>query len=191
MKNLESLIQKTLWKDILVSCLFLIAGILILLMPNRTINFVTYLIGFILILNGILSLFDSGMRFPLFDPLIIGILSLIFGVVILIYPNLFISLVPILVGFWFIIIGAIRCRLSAVMKDVSGKNWVSLLILALITIVCGFLLIIFPNSGAVSITIVLGILLIVNSITDIVNDFMIKKDIKNVTKALNNMKKDF
>ena len=59
-----------------------------------------------------------------------------------------------------------------------------MLIMAIITIICGFLLVIFPNMGAISITIVLGVLLVVYSIDSIINGLIVKKKVKDIAKAL-------
>lgn len=184
MKDMENFIQKVLWKDVLISCLFLIMGILLLVSPKDILEISSYFIGALLILNGILYLCDVGNGFSLFDPLIMGILSIIFGLVIFIYPTLFINMVPILLGFWFIITGAVKCRLAFILKGVNDGDWVSMLIMAIITIICGFLLVIFPNMGAISITIVLGVLLVVYSIDSIINGLIVKKKVKDIAKAL-------
>ena len=54
MKDMENFIQKVLWKDVLISCLFLIMGILLLVSPKDILEISSDFIGALLILNGML-----------------------------------------------------------------------------------------------------------------------------------------
>ena len=188
MSRLEGLVQRVLWKNIIMSLLFLVIGILLVVSPVSFIAFVAYFIGIILILNGILCLFDIGDQFRLFDPLIMGIMSLLFGIVILINPSFFTSIVPILLGFWFIILGVIKCRLSFVVKDLDDGDWVLVFIMSMVTIFCGMLLILFPNLSEISITILLGVLLIIYSVNDIINFIVLKKKVHDIAGILKKWK---
>ena len=81
---MEKYINRALWKNIFISILFLIWGFLLAMFPSTSSMAIAYSIGFILIINGILHLFNSSRRIIFYDPIIIGITSLIFVIIILI-----------------------------------------------------------------------------------------------------------
>lgn len=69
----------------------------------------------------------------------------------------------------------IRISLSVKLKTQNLNIWLSSLVLACIMLICG--LYITLNSGAIIITI--GIMMIVSSVIDIIEDIMFMKSVKN------------
>ena len=182
---MEKYINRALWKNIFISILFLIWGFLLAMFPSTSSMAIAYSIGFILIINGISHLFNSSRRIIFYDPILIGITSLIFGIIILINPDIFNTIVPILLGIWLVIIGIIKYKFAIIIKDVGENDWVVVVITAILTIIAGIMLIIWPKIVAISIVFVMGLLIIVYSLSDIVNFFIIKKRVKEIAKYFN------
>ena len=71
--------------------------------------------------------------------------------------------------------------MSFVLKEIDS-SWVLSLITSLLMIICGFILIINPRISAIMITTLMGIILMVYAISDIIDMFVFKSKIKNVSK---------
>ena len=59
-----------------------------------------------------------------------------------------------------------------------------MVVMSLVSVFCGVLLMMFPNLGAVSITFLVGAILIVYSLDDIINYTVIRKRVGDIAKAL-------
>ena len=76
-----------------------------------------------------------------------------------------------------------RCgRPHSVLKKYGVSSWLWAIILSILTIICGVLLIINPNIGALMFTTILGMLFIVYSISDIIDLIIFKKNANTIAK---------
>ena len=133
--------------------------------------------------RGIFNFIDSFTINPIFclPQMTSSVLSALLGILIFLNPNIFESLLPIVLGIFFIINGAFKSRMSFVLKEIDS-SWVLSLITSLLMIICGFILIINPRISAIMITTLMGIILMVYAISDIIDMFVFKSKIKNVSK---------
>lgn len=180
MKNIDRVIQGFLWKGILVSILFFILGLVLLINPALSVLVIAYTIGIILIINGISYLLESSSKVLFYDPMLIGIMSLILGVVIIIKPDIFTIMIPVMLGIWFVIYGIIKYKFSVILSEVKANGWGMTLASSLFTICSGVILMIFPRIGIASLVFMMGVLLIVYSISDIINFFIVKKRVNDI-----------
>ena len=176
-------INKYLNESILLSVLFGVIGIILIIWPETSIDTFAYIIGAILLVYGTYNFIDSFTINPIFglSQMITSILSFIFGTSIFFNTSIFESLIPIVLGIFFIINGSFKARMSFVLKKFD-KNWALSLITSIIMIICGIILIVNPMSTAIMITSIIGIILVVYSISDIIDMFIIKSRIKDFTK---------
>ena len=181
-KNIEKFIQNFLWKSIFISLLFLILGIVLVIDPNMSVFGIAYVVGVVLIINGISYMIESNVKLLFYDPLLVGIISLIFGIIVIVNPDIFTVMIPIVLGIWFIIYGVIKYKFSLVLNEIGENGWAVSLLGALITMFSGILLMVFPKVGAVTLVFMIGVLLIVYSISDIINFFIIKKRVNDIVK---------
>lgn len=113
-----------------------------------------------------------------------GIMALLAGLFLVINPKAMASIVPLVLGLWMTISSAIKIQYAFQIKEYQPKVWTSTLIMALISLVCGVVLVFHPFGSAVAITKVIGIFLIVYSILDIVSTFVVKKQVKEFVKEI-------
>jgi uncharacterized membrane protein HdeD (DUF308 family) len=112
-----------------------------------------------------------------------GLLSIIIGIIMLAMPNLLATIFTIALGIWIILssINIISISIS-VSKGVS--NWYLWFLLGIIDLICGVIILFNPFASSISIVVLAGIVLMIHAAVTFVDTMMVKKDIKEVTKAL-------
>ena len=169
--------------SIVLSILFMIIGLLLVVWPQASLDTFAYIIGGIMIIYGIYSFIDSfniNPAFCLFQ-MTNSILSFLLGICIFLNPSIFESILPIVLGIFFIISGAFSSRIAYIIRGIDN-SYVLSLISSVLMIICGFILIINPQITAIMITTFIGIVLIVYAISDVVDMFIFKSKIKEIDK---------
>ena len=177
-------LNKFLYSSIAVSVLMFIIGIIFIMFPEISFDTITYILSIILIVNGIYfmvekeeSLFFSGF-------LALGIVNLLLGAVMLLNPDIMKTLFPIVVGIVMVTKSTFDLRLSLLLKNYEYNNWLPILILAVISIICGLIIIINPHIGTIALTASLWMLITVYSLSNIIDTIIFKKNIKEIVKIL-------
>lgn len=176
-------INKYLNLSVVVSILFVILGIVLMVWPETSLNTISYVLATFLIIYGIYNFIDGFTINPIFYfmQMTNSILSVIFGIVLLVNPTFFEKLIPIVLGIFFIISGSFKVRMSFIIKGVTG-NWFLSLITSIIMILCGIVLIMNPMITAIVVTSMIGIILVIYSIFDIIDTFIFKARVKDISK---------
>ena len=176
--------------SIILSVLFMIVGVLLIVWPKASLDTFAYVIGTILIIYGIYSFIDSFSINPalcLFQ-MTNSILSFLLGICVFLNPSIFESILPIALGIFFIISGAFSSRISFIIKDIDNSYILSLFT-SILMIICGVVLIINPGNTALVITTLIGIILIVYSVSAIVDMFVFKSRVKEIDKYFSKLLK--
>lgn len=184
----RNVVKRNFNATIISSIVTIFLGLLLFLQAENTLKTISYIIGIFLLVVGIATIIkmvlDKDVRIYLNTSFIIGIFCSIIGFVLLINPTLLTSILPFCIGIWMIISGTMKIQTSLALKDEENKTWTKLLIFAIVVFVLGLLLIINPFGGAVIVTKIIGICLIIYSIADIVGTMMLKKEVKNTIKII-------
>ena len=168
--------------SIVVSILFALVGLGMMIFPDISLNVIAYTIAIIFIILGVyLFILDRRALFMI-DMMFTGILMIIFGIIIMIYPKSFSLLIPIVLGIWIIADSLFKIRISVSLREYEDVPWVLSLILAIISLVCGIMFIINPLASSTVITAVFGSLIIIYAISDIVDMIMFKRYISKIVK---------
>ncbi len=172
--------------SILVSCLLMVLGGIIFIYPAMTLKLLSYIVAVILIIFGVYLVVQDVIYkkfWLLFDFTLMGIICLVLGIVLLMYPDILTTLIPIFLGIWFIVSGIMKFRLTSLLGTDDGI-FITSFIMSILSVICGILFIISPLSGATIIISFIGILLFVYSLSDIVNMIIFKKNINKLEKSL-------
>ena len=180
------IIKKELNISILSSVIYIILGIIIISNPETTLNIVSISISVLAIIYGGAITIINITKLEKEGNLIFGILLVVMGIALLIYPNSLNILISLGVGIWFISSSVGRIKLAVMLKDVKEINWLIILITSIITLLIGISFIFTPLASAVALAIVTGILMIAYSVCDIFEIIFIKKNIETIQKALKN-----
>lgn len=180
-KKLNSFINSS----ICISIMFIIIGIIMVLTPKMSLEILGVILSVILIINGIILMITDiklNNNFIPVDILPASILSILLGIMMLIYPNILSIIIPLILGTWFIMTSIFKIRLTLYLSKIKNTPWILLMLISILSIVCGFILILNPIDSSVAITLFIGIVIIVYAISDITNMIVLKRNIKNLTK---------
>lgn len=170
--------------SIVLTILFFLIGIILILFPNMKILTISYAISILLIFLGITLVIYSFDKLYLINYLSFGVLQVILGGVILIYPYALTTLLPISVGVWMILKSTIDLRLSMVLKSCKVNDWIYVTILSILAIICGIMLIIKTQIGTIELTVIVGIFLTAYSLTSIIDIAIFKENINAIVKKI-------
>lgn len=188
MENMEVRIRKMNITSIIFSIIFILIGTFLLARPEDAIHLVSYALGIILIVWGVISVItfftDKESQNYLDFVFIVGVFVLIFGIIILVKPDTIASIIPLLLGIWMLINGVTKLSYSLTLNN--NKSALSSIIISLIIVLLGILLIINPFQGAKKLVQILGISILVYSVLDLIECFSIKRVMKKVKKIENN-----
>ena len=104
-----------------------------------------------------------------------GVVSILFGILVLVWPGMSLGILVIFVGIWAIIIGVLEIMASIRHRAVPNSGWVWGIIGGALAILFGILVLIRPGTGLVSIIWIIGIWAIVWGITLIVLGVQLRK----------------
>jgi len=169
MEYIDNKLKSMFRTSIIVSLALILVGIFLIVSPETTLSFVSYGTGIILLITGLIptiNFFINKENQKYLDiSFIFGIIFIIVGIVIIINPKIVASIVPLLIGIWMIINGVIKLYYSILIN--KAVKSISSIIISLLILVCGLLLVLNPFGGAVTLTVIIGIFLVVYSILDL------------------------
>lgn len=169
---------------IVLTVLFLIIGMMLILFPEMSITAISYVLSISLIVLGVVLVIYSLDKLFFMDLFSFGLLQVVLGVVILVYPKILTTIIPIAIGVWMIVKSSVDFRLSLVLKKCRNKDWYYVTILSLLAMLCGIMLITNTEIGTITLTVVVGIFLCAYSLTAIVNTLIFKDNINDIAKEL-------
>ena len=106
------------------------------------------------------------------------------GIILLLYPDILVILIPIVVGMFVIVNSIVDIQLSLVLKDCGYNMWFLSIILSILTIVCGIIIMINPQSSSTALTTIFGILVMVYSVAGMTNLIIFKSNVNDIVKKI-------
>jgi len=173
-------IRKVLNKNMIVSIIVFLVGLILFLKPDTTIKTITIIIGILLIIMGsgpIIELLKSDEK-KLSFKIAPSIILFIIAFVLFFTPQILVSIIPLLIGVALVMSSAFKLQNIYNLKKLTNVFNIWSFTITLAILVLGLLLIINPFSGAIAITKVIGIFLMIYSILDIIDNIILKKMIK-------------
>lgn len=186
---MEKLLNKFLKSSIITSIVLIVLGILLFFESEATIVTISYIIGAILIAIGVIAFISYVQKSEAISTgqldIAYGIVSIVLGIIVIIYPHAIASIIPIVLGIGIIISSAIKLQYSFELKNNDNDLWKATMIISIVSTICGIVLLFNPFKGAVILTKVIGIFIIVYAVLDIVSTMAIKKNVTDLHKAIN------
>lgn len=176
-------INKFVNLSIIASIIFTIIGLCLIIFPDVSLNIISYIIGGLFLILGIYLFTINYNSLILTDMIFFGVMMVLLGIILIVYPKIIAQLIPIVLGIWFITDSIIKIRISLSLKEYSDSPWILTLILAIISMLCGVIFILHPLASSEVITSFIGILIMVYALSDIIDMFMFKKHINNVANS--------
>ncbi len=149
----------------------IVFGILALFWPLATAVALAVLVGVFALVDGVIDIIDAiryrgspGVGLRVF----LGVVSLLFGLLVLLWPQISLGVLAVLVAIWAILIGALQIVANVSLRRQSGRSWIWGVIAGAIGVIFGVVVLIWPKAGIVTLIWLLGIWAIVFGIVLIV-----------------------
>ena len=179
-----NIIKKELNVSIITSIIYIILGIVVIANPETTLTIISKAIAILAIIYGIVVTIINIANLKNEGSLLFGILLIVMGIALLIYPNSLSVLISLGIGIWFISSSVNRIKFAVLLKDIKELNWLIVLISAIITLLIGISFVFTPLASAVMVAIISGILMVIYSIIDIFEIIFIKRNMKVIEQKL-------
>ncbi len=187
---MEKKINRMCNTSLIISFIFIVVGLFLFIKPDTTISIISYVIGGALLFSGIFSVYRyftaEGIGSVFNFDLVYGVLLIIAGAFLVIKPTALATLIPIILGIWIIINSVTKFQYALVLKRVKNEDWVYTALVSLLTLIWGIVLLWNPFKSALAITQIIGIFIIVYAVLDIIDNFIIRKNIKDILKIFDN-----
>lgn len=155
-----------------------IIGIVLLVRPDETVQFISILCGVTVVMLGIGAWISYFTKFKSTILAILGTLAVIAGIILCVRYRSIVSAVIFLFGV-FVLVGGIVDLISAIdAKRNDLKSWIVSVIMSAVTIILGLIVIINPFDSVMVLTQLLGAGLIVYAVMDLISFIQIRKIVK-------------
>lgn len=160
------------WLWLIAGIGLIASGVVAICSPGATLLSLAWIIGVTLLFEGLCSIalyLQIGWRMPgsgwfLLDGMVTTILAFF-----LLFHNLFTATaLPYLLGMWIIMMGVERIIQSIDAKRIGDREWWLVLILGILSMIFGILSFVYPIISAVTISIAVGIFLILHGVSNII-----------------------
>ena len=180
--NFQSVFKKLKESWVFSAVVTVVLGLLLVLFPAAALTSVSYVLGGIAIAMGVIRTvryFKQDHTYPyLFQSdLVVGLLSVGFGIFMVSQPVTVLSILPHIFG-----VLMVGCGIGGILRAVDAKkagfaSWGVLLALAIVSIVLGWLIMANPFGVMETAVIIIGASLIYQGVTDIATTLMVGKRI--------------
>lgn len=175
---MEKFLKKAGWTSILTSLILAVIGIIMIYNPETTMQFISTILGIFFIVIGVIKLINyfvaKGNSSLFTNDIAWGIISIIIGLVVIVYSSTIENIFRIMIGIWIIYSGFTRLTLSFKLKNINEKIWALVLTLSVLMVVAGLYVTFYP--GALIVT--LGVIILIYSIMDLIESFIFMRNIK-------------
>ncbi|HEY5847648.1 MAG TPA: HdeD family acid-resistance protein [Microlunatus sp.] len=158
--QLKEVAGRTWIWSVVRGALAIIFGLIAFFAPIETALVLALVIGIFAIVDGVIDLVDAirhrgsaGMA----GRIVLGVASILFGLVILFWPGRSLEVLVILVGIWSVVVGILQIVVSVGHRGDRDSGWVWGLVAGILSVLFGVLVMISPGAGLVTIIWIVGI----------------------------------
>ena len=175
---LSSFYQRSWWSLMIRGVVAVIFGLLALLWPDKTLDFLTTLFGVFVLVVGLVATIGAIMHRRESDNwwliLIPGIAGIVIGIISIAMPPFTQTVIIYLIAIWSLVsgLGQIYSAMK-IRKDVEGE-WIPILI-GIISVVLGVILFVRPRDAAATVMWLVGLFVLVLGILWIIMGFRVRR----------------
>ena len=150
------------WLFALFGVVTLGVGVFFVVSPHETLSTFTVIAGIFLLVDGVLallaSIFNKGDGRGLLA--LIGVLSVLAGLVLIKKPFDTLVVFTLIVGVWFVAAGIVRFVVALASPEARGGNIVT----AILDLIAGIVILSWPDLGLATLAVIIGIVLILRGL---------------------------
>ncbi len=172
--------------SLIISIVFVILGLFLFIKPDITIEIISYIMGISLIVLGVISIIkyfksDIGISTFSFD-LVYGVLVIIAGIYFVVKPGLLEVLFPTILGIWIIINSVTKFQYALILNKLKKNDFKYILLISILSFAWGIILLVNPLDSILKVTQIIGVFIIIYSILDIMDNFILRRNIEDLNK---------
>lgn len=147
-------------------------GIFFLVSPHETLSTLTVIAGIFLLVDGVIAITGSifGTREGRGLLALIGVLSVIAGIILIKKPFETVVVFTLIIGVWFVVEGITRFVTAFAAPEGRGGN----ILIALLDLIAGVAILAWPNLGLATLAVIIGIALIARGLLLIVAGWQLR-----------------
>jgi uncharacterized membrane protein HdeD (DUF308 family) len=176
--SFPSLAKKIWIFAVIRGALAIIFGLIALFAPIATSIALAIVIGVFAIVTGVFDIIEAIRHrgsSSMVLRIVLGAVSILFGILVLVWPGISLAILVIMVGVWAIITGVLQLMSSVRHRAVPDSGWVWGIIGGAVSILFGVVVLIWPGTGLVAIIWIIGIWAVVWGIILIVLGVKLRK----------------
>ena len=141
------MLKQLKWSQILMSVCYIILGVLLIIFPDISGKVISYVLGGSAVVYGIVNLtiyFLLNVKDSLYrNEFIIGIASIVFGLLVILKSDIIVSLVPLLLGLIIMISGFINLQKGVVAYRIGYNRSMVYVLISAVSIIFGIAIMFF------------------------------------------------
>lgn len=167
------------WYPVVRGLVAVVVGVIVMANPTASVLFLVRVVGVFVAIDGIVGVVDgirlrrvagggSGWRVT------IGVLGLLAGVVLLVWPGATVGILTIVIGAWAVVAGILATVAAASLRRVPGSGWGWGLFWGLATVAFGLALIVWPDSSVAVLAWVIGLYAVLSGVVLVIAGFALR-----------------
>lgn len=176
---MEKFMKSLLKANYITSAILIVLGLLLTIRSDDTIVAISYLVGGSIIIIGVLAIIkfirNLGKTLDNSFEIVYGIITIVFGILILSNPKMVATIIPFIIGGWIVIKSSFKVAYAFELKNRGSEKWKPTLITSIINALVGVLIVFNPFKTSVLVFKIIGICILIYAILDIVSTIEIKK----------------
>ena len=163
--------------SVVVSILMICLSLFLMFKPLESLEVFTVIFAIIILLSGLgylISYFTISKESRLFSiDLLLGLVTIISGIMLLVYKKDVINIFPIILGIWIIISNLFKLQLSINLSLFLDNAYLGPVLITILMIAFGLLLIINPFASFMTITVTAGTLLLITEVINLIESIYV------------------
>jgi uncharacterized membrane protein HdeD (DUF308 family) len=161
------------WLFVLFGVATLGVGVFFVVSPHETLSTFTVIAGIFLLVDGVLALLGSIVNKGDGRGLLalVGVLSVLAGLVLIKKPFDTLVVFTLIVGAWFVVAGIVRFVVALASPEARGGNIVT----AILDLIAGIVILSWPDLGLATLAVIIGIALILRGVFFIAAGWQLRK----------------
>lgn len=169
MTNVESLAKTAWWILLIRGVLTAIFGLIALFSPGIALLALVFVFGFYAILEGItavvLGIRARGTEQHWVWAIVQGVISVLAGIVALVWPGLTALALLFVIAFWAIVLGVAEVAHAFAERKAGADPWGWTLAAGILNVIFGIVLLVWPTGGILTLVWLVGIFTLVGGLT--------------------------
>lgn len=163
--------------SIVVSILMICLSLFLMFKPLESLEVFTVIFAIIILLSGLgylMSYFTISKESRLFSvDLLFGLVTIISGIMLVVYKKDMINIFPVILGIWIITSNLFKLQLSINLSLFFDNTYLGFVLITILMIIFGLLLIVNPFASFMTITVTAGTLLLITEVVNLIESIYV------------------